>query len=499
MTDDEGGSKFVHVDDTSRDTVFKHEPISGGQNDMSDVEDWASIEPQALHRSGCIKQNIEVETLGSSMRSFRESQGLARCSIKANANLDRPKKKAKDKGRKSRAIAKNNQTNGVVPNTQSSTLNDSPELESSRSRPSEQAIVPETQSSPVSESSLSQRPTVGKICHEKQEACNRVGPAYDECSTRGVDFPWEREGASHEIPSKPPVIFTSQHSSDKAMSPEKLAANLPQPVTPSKRKTGTTSQFFDTPSPSKKPRPATDKVSCIDVPPITNPVFGLIQEELAHKPFQLLVAAIFLNKTRGKYAIPVFREVIKTYPTTQALENADPVTLSEMIRPLGLFNQRAATLVSLAKVWNLHPPTKGRRVMTPKYPGADSHKGIKPLEVLGDDDSREGALEIGHLPGIGAYAFDSWRIFCRDKLREVATGWNGEETADGFEPEWKRVLPNDKELRAYLRWMWLKEGFKWNPVTGDKGIASEELMKRAESGGLDWDEVDAKKDNEAEV
>jgi len=130
-------------------------------------------------------------------------------------------------------------------------------------------------------------------------------------------------------------------------------------------------------------------------------------------------------------------------------------------------------------------------VMTPKYPKTDSHRGIKPLEVLGDDDSREGALEIGHLPGIGAYAFDSWRIFCRDELRDVASGWNGENAGgEDFEPEWKRVIPNDKELRAYLRWMWLKEGFRWDPVTGEKEVASEDLLKRAEVGELDWDFVD---------
>lgn len=270
-----------------------------------------------------------------------------------------------------------------------------------------------------------------------------------------------------------------------------MAAKTQPPSTLSKRKTGKASSFFDTSSP-KKPRPAAGTVSCIDVPPLSNSVFGLIQEELAHRPFQLLVAVVFLNKTRGKYAIPVFREVIEAYPTSQALEQAEPATLSEIIKPLGLFNQRAATLVNLARVWNLHPPSKGRRVMTPKYPNPESHKGIDPLEVLGDDDEREGALEIGHLPGIGAYAFDSWRIFCRDELRAVATDWNGGGTSDeDFVPEWKRVLPNDKELRAYLRWMWLKEGVKWNPLTGEKDIASAEVLRTAEVGGLDWDEVDA--------
>lgn len=346
---------------------------------------------------------------------------------------------------------------------------------------SEKAIALETQSSAVPEPSHSLRPSAAKP---------DSGPAYDEYSTRGVDFTWERNEARQQTPSKPPVL-ASQHGPDEAISPEKLVTNIQPSNTPSKQKTGKASSFFNTPSP-KKPRPAAGTVSCIDVPPLSNPIFGLIQEELAHRPFQLLVAVIFLNKTRGKCAIPVFREVIEAYPTPQALEIADPATLSAIIKPLGLFNQRAATLVNLARVWNLHPPSKGRRVMTPKYPGLDSHKGIDPLEVLRDDDAREGALEIGHLPGIGAYAFDSWRIFCRDELRAVATDWNGGDASDeDFVPEWQRVLPNDKELRAYLRWMWLKEGVKWNPLTGEKRIASAELLRKAELGGLDWDEVDA--------
>jgi methyl-CpG-binding domain protein 4 len=299
-----------------------------------------------------------------------------------------------------------------------------------------------------------------------------------------------QQNTNKPSPSNPSLLSTSQHCSSDANFPTKLPISLSQPPDMLlKRKTGKTSQFFYTASPSKKPRPAAGTVSCIEIPSLSNSVFGLIQEELAHHPFQLLVAVIFLNKTKGKHAIPIFREVIEAFPTPEDLERADVATLRQMIRPLGLFNQRAATLVSLAKVWNLYPPTKGRRVKTPNYPNSNSHKGIKPLEVLSDDDAREGALEIGHLPGIGAYAFDSWRIFCRDELRQVATGWNGEDATSGFEPEWKKVLPSDKELRAYLKWMWLKEGWIWNPVTGEKNVASEDIMKRAEMGELDWTEV----------
>lgn len=87
----------------------------------------------------------------------------------------------------------------------------------------------------------------------------------------------------------------------------------------------------------------------------------------------------------------------------------------------------------------------------------------------------------------GRYAIDSWRIFCRDVLRGEAEGWNGEGREEGFQPEWMRVMPRDKELIACLRWMWLKEGFEWDPVTGEREVAGRELMEAAIEGRVMWD------------
>ena len=130
---------------------------------------------------------------------------------------------------------------------------------------------------------------------------------------------------------------------------------------------------------------------------------------------------------------------------------------------------------------------KGKRYAVRDYPEKGSGKDIPRDEVIADDDPRE-AWEIGHMTS-GPYALDSWRIFCRDILRGVATGWNGEEAKEvGFQPEWMRVLPEDKELRAYLRWMWLKEGFEWDPFTGEKDVASPELMRAAMEGRIAWDD-----------
>ena len=139
-----------------------------------------------------------------------------------------------------------------------------------------------------------------------------------------------------------------------------------------------------------------------------------------------------------------------------------------------------------ANIWLEDPPAVGRRCAVRGYPTKDSGHNIPKGKILSDSDERE-AWEIGHMTQ-GPYALDSWRIFCRDKLRGVAEGWNGEGTEEGFQPEWMRVIPEDKELRAFLRWMWLKEGFEWDPFTGEKEVAGEELMRAAMEGRIAWDD-----------
>lgn len=87
---------------------------------------------------------------------------------------------------------------------------------------------------------------------------------------------------------------------------------------------------------------------------------------------------------------------------------------------------------------------------------------VKPGEVLGEEDEREG-WEVAHLPGMGAYALDSYRIFGRDQLRGVEE----EAIAGGWE-EWRRVVPLDKDLRRYLVCRWREEGWDWDMLTGKK-------------------------------
>jgi hypothetical protein len=121
------------------------------------------------------------------------------------------------------------------------------------------------------------------------------------------------------------------------------------------------------------------------------------------------------------------------------------------------------------------------------------------------------AWEIGHLTQ-GRYALDSWRIFCRDALLGRGPGhWHGgsgrggrcegegehqtleqmpeqtPESASCFQPEWMRVQPLDKELRAWLRWAWMREGWDWDPETGARGVLGAKLAEAVNAGRVAWD------------
>ncbi|XP_067159646.1 methyl-CpG-binding domain protein 4 isoform X2 [Apteryx mantelli] len=152
-----------------------------------------------------------------------------------------------------------------------------------------------------------------------------------------------------------------------------------------------TSPYFSTPSPPR--RKAFRKWT-----PPRSP-FNLVQETLFHDPWKLLIATIFLNKTSGKMAIPVLWEFLKKYPSPEIARTADWKEMSELLRPLGLYELRAKTIIKfsdeyLTKQW--------------RYP-----------------------IE---LHGIGKYGNDSYRIFCVN--------------------EWKEVQPQDHKLNVYHAWLW---------------------------------------------
>jgi len=279
------------------------------------------------------------------------------------------------------------------------------------------------------------------------------------------------------------------------ISPTKSGHFLPPPV-PSPLSTPVKQSRLlrpETPRSSKPKRPKVspyfpallgDPESCLPFPPIDAPSFGLIQEHLAHDPFKLLIATIFLNRTRGGVALPVLFKVFGRYPTIDAMAAADLSEFVSIIHCLGFQNQRARKCISIAQIWQTNPPVKNKRYRKLHYPQKLDGRDVGPCECIGDEDHRV-AWEIAHLPGVGAYSLDSWRIFCRDELRGLATDWKGTgATTPRFVPEWKSVLPRDKELRGYLTWMWLKEGWVWDHHTGDLTSASEKILRAAQKGGV---------------
>ena len=263
------------------------------------------------------------------------------------------------------------------------------------------------------------------------------------------------------------------------------------------KKPPTKSPFFSPPASTKKLKisPSKEKksgirvgtVSCIPFPPLRAPNFGLLQEKLSKDPFRLLIGVTFLNRTKGKDAIPIFFKLMEKYPTPADILAAEREDIIAIQYHLGFQTQRAETYQKYAHFWIHDPPVKGKRYRVDHYPGPGDGMDVKKGEVLNDADPRS-AWEIGHVTQ-GRYAIDSWRIFCRDILRGEAEGWNGDGREDGFQPEWMRVQPRDKELIAFLRWMWLKEGFKWDPETGEKEVAGKELMEAAITGKIAWDDL----------
>ncbi|XP_075218863.1 uncharacterized protein LOC142323291 isoform X1 [Lycorma delicatula] len=126
--------------------------------------------------------------------------------------------------------------------------------------------------------------------------------------------------------------------------------------------------------------------------------YCLIQEDLYHSPWQLLIGTIFLTKTQAKKAIPQILQFLERWPTPQALLSARQEEIIEYLKPLGIQHVRSSLIRKfteefLAKKWT--------------YPE--------------------------ELHGIGKYGNDSYRIFCVN--------------------EWRHVTPDDHKLNLYKNWL----------------------------------------------
>ncbi|KAG2038317.1 hypothetical protein BDR03DRAFT_955141 [Suillus americanus] len=184
----------------------------------------------------------------------------------------------------------------------------------------------------------------------------------------------------------------------------------------------------------------------------------LIQAAVSDNPWQLLIAVKLLNVTTGRYAIPVFWKLMDRWPIPRDMIEADNGELVNILRPLGLYNKRAAWLKEMSQRYIDDPPTD---VLRPSNCRLEIHARLKitvPTYVNPRKRKSHGSPKrarkatipypptpVSHYPGVGRYALDSYRIFCMSE-------------------EWKQVMPEDKELIRYLRWKWAYEERKiWYP------------------------------------
>jgi len=107
----------------------------------------------------------------------------------------------------------------------------------------------------------------------------------------------------------------------------------------------------------------------------------------------MLVACSLVNLTTWEQAEPAFRR-LRTLGV-EGLAAADPSSLHDLLRPLGLWRRRSVGLVRLAQAWLRSRPTC--------------------------------AKDVERLPSCGKYAADSWAIFVEGRTDVEPTdgklGW----------------------------------------------------------------------------
>lgn len=120
----------------------------------------------------------------------------------------------------------------------------------------------------------------------------------------------------------------------------------------------------------------------------------LLQEIYRQDPWKMLVGCILLNQTTRVQVDKIREELFSIWPDALEMGSADPEELARVIKPLGLYNRRARTLIKFSQEWT--------------------------------DKEWQDPIE---LHGIGKYAQDSWEIFQKNNFS---------------------VQPTDKELLSYL-------------------------------------------------
>ena len=120
----------------------------------------------------------------------------------------------------------------------------------------------------------------------------------------------------------------------------------------------------------------------------------LLQEIYQTDGWKMLTCCMLLNLTNRKQVDTIRDELFTKYPTPKDMMKANQSELADLLKPLGLYNRRAKSLIKMIKGYV---------------------KGFK---------------SVDELFGVGQYAKDSWEIFQHGNMD---------------------VNPTDKVLLEYLR------------------------------------------------
>ena len=136
-------------------------------------------------------------------------------------------------------------------------------------------------------------------------------------------------------------------------------------------------------------------------------------------PFQVLVAEVLLQRSRGKTVAKVYEELFRRWPTVEALSRARVSSIEAVIRPLGL-TRRAVTLLALAR---------------------------EVLRLGGVPSSLEGLLD---LPGVGPYAAGATMTVAFGRRAHIVDGVTARVYRRYFGLDGSGSASSDRELWAVV-------------------------------------------------
>jgi len=104
--------------------------------------------------------------------------------------------------------------------------------------------------------------------------------------------------------------------------------------------------------------------------------------------YGILIAELLLKQTTAEKVVPVYESFLEEYPAPADLREADEAALTELIRPLGLYNQRVDAIKAIAEE-------------------------IHPAGIPGSID------ELADLPYVGPYSANAILCFGHNKCRPI--------------------------------------------------------------------------------